>query len=126
MVEGTKATVNMTVSIFTTIGQLFTGGLGVNDLSGPVGMVQMVSETATYGLWYYGFLTAMICVYLAIINMLPLPALDGGRIIFVLITMITGKEVSPKIEGAIHFAGIMLLFGLMIYVSVNDVTRIFG
>ena len=126
VVEGAKATVNMTINLFITIGQLFTGGLGVNDLSGPVGMVQMVSETSTYGFWYYGFLTAMICVNLAIINMLPLPALDGGRIIFVLINMITGKEVSAKVEGAIHFVGIMLLFGLMIYVSINDVTRIFG
>ena len=126
VVEGTKATINMTINLFITMGQLFTGGLGVSDLSGPVGMVQMVNETATMGLWYYGFLTAMICMNLAIINMLPLPALDGGRIIFVLITMITGKEVSPKIEGAVHFVGIMLLFGLMIYVSFNDVIRIFG
>ncbi|MBR5516438.1 MAG: RIP metalloprotease RseP [Firmicutes bacterium] len=126
VVEGSKATLNMTINLFLTIAQLFTGDMGVDNLSGPVGMVQMVSETATYGLWYYGFLTAMICVNLAIVNMLPLPALDGGRIIFVLINMITGKEVSQRVEGAIHFAGILLLFGLMIYVSVNDVTRIFG
>ena len=126
IVEGSKATLNMTINLFITIGQLFTGGLGVDDLSGPVGMVQMVDQTATLGLWYYGFLISMICMNLAIINMLPLPALDGGRIIFVLITMITGREVSPRVEGAIHFAGIMLLFGLMIYVSINDVTRIFG
>ena len=126
IVEGSKATFNMTINLFITIGQLFTGGLGVDDLSGPVGMVQMVDQTATLCLWYYGFLISMICMNLAIINMLPLPALDGGRIIFVLITMITGREVSPRVEGAIHFAGIMLLFGLMIYVSINDVTRIFG
>ncbi len=126
VVEGTKATINMAINLFITIAQLFTGSVGVDNLSGPVGMVQMVNETTSYGLWYYGFLTAMICLNLAIINMLPLPALDGGRIIFVLIAMITGKEVSPKIEGAIHFVGIMLLLFLMIYVSVNDVTRIFG
>lgn len=126
VIEGTKATWNMTKNLFITIGQLFTGSTGVDSLSGPVGMVQMVSETNTYGYWYYGMLLSIICMNLAIINMLPLPALDGGRIIFVLITMITGKEVSPKIEGAVHFAGIMLLLGLMIYVSVNDVTRIFG
>lgn len=126
VVEGTKATWNMTKNLFITIGQLFSGQMGVDNLSGPVGMVQMVNETTTYGFWYYGFLTSLICLNLAIINMLPLPALDGGRIIFVLFTMITGKEVSAKIEGAIHFAGILLLFGLMIYVSVNDVTRIFG
>jgi len=89
-------------------------------------MVQMVSETSQYGLWYYGFLTALICMNLAIINMLPLPALDGGRIIFVLYTWITGKNVSQKVEGTIHFAGILLLFALMIYVTFNDVVRIFG
>ena len=89
-------------------------------------MVQMVSETSQYGFWYYGFLTALICMNLAIINMLPLPALDGGRIIFVLYTWITGKNVSQKVEGTIHFAGILLLFALMIYVTFNDVVRIFG
>ena len=126
VVEGVKATWSLTLALFDTIGQLFSGDVGTDSLAGPVGMVQMVSQTTSLGLWYYGFLTAMICMNLAIINMLPLPALDGGRIIFVLITMITGKEVSPKIEGAVHFVGIMLLFGLMIYVSFNDVIRIFG
>jgi len=72
------------------------------------------------------FLTAMICINLAIINMLPFPALDGGRIIFVLYTMITGKPVNQKVEGAIHFAGLMLLLGLFVFVTINDVTRIFG
>ena len=126
VIEGTKATWNMTVTMFDTLGQLFTGKVGADDLSGPVGMVQMVSETSQYGLWYYGFLTSLICLNLAIINMLPLPALDGGRIIFVLYNMITGKEVSQKVEGTVHFIGIMLLFGLMIYVTFNDITRIFG
>ncbi|MBR5129087.1 MAG: RIP metalloprotease RseP [Firmicutes bacterium] len=126
VVEGTVATWNMTKSLFVAIGQIFTGGVGVDNLSGPVGMVQMVNETTTYGIWYYGFLTAMICMNLAIVNMLPLPALDGGRIIFVLVTMFTGKEVSPRVEGTIHFIGIVLLLGLMVYVSFNDVIRIFG
>ena len=126
VVEGTKATWNMTKNMLVTIGQLFTGNTGVDELSGPVGMVQMVNETTNYGYWYYGMLLSIICMNLAIINMLPLPALDGGRIIFVLIAMITGKEVSPKIEGAVHFVGIMLLLALMVYVSVNDITRIFG
>ena len=124
--EGAKATWNMTVTMFDTLGQLFTGKVGADNLSGPVGMVQMVSETSRYGFWYYGFLTALICLNLAIINMLPLPALDGGRIIFVIYTMITGKKVSQKVEGTIHFVGLALLFTLMIYVTFNDVTRIFG
>lgn len=124
--EGSKATWNMTVDMFDVLGQLFTGKLGTENLSGPVGMVQMVSETTQYGFWYYGFLTALICMNLAIMNMLPFPALDGGRIIFVLYTAITGKLVSQKVEGTIHFVGIILLFALMIYVTFNDITRIFG
>lgn len=126
VVEGAKATWNMTITMFDTLGQLFTGQLGADSLSGPVGMVQMVNQTSQYGFWYYGFLTALICINLAIINMLPLPALDGGRIIFVLYTMITGKQVSQKVEGTIHLVGLALLFGLMIYVTFNDITRIFA
>lgn len=124
--EGAKSTWNITVSMFQTLSQLFTGQLGADSLSGPVGMVQMVSQTTQYGWWYYGFLTALICINLAIINMLPLPALDGGRIIFVIISMITGRPVSQKVEGTVHLVGIMLLFGLMAYVTFNDITRIFG
>lgn len=124
--EGAKSTWNITASMFQTMSQLFTGQLGADSLSGPVGMVQMVSQTTQYGWWYYGFLTALICINLAIINMLPLPALDGGRIIFVIISMITGRPVSQKVEGTVHFVGIMLLFGLMAYVTFNDITRIFG
>ena len=124
--EGAKSTWNITVSMFQTLSQLFTGQLGADSLSGPVGMVQMVSQTTQYGWWDYGFLTALICINLAIINMLPLPALDGGRIIFVIISMITGRPVSQKVEGTVHFVGIMLLFGLMAYVTFNDITRIFG
>ena len=126
LIEGARSTWNITVAMFDTLGQLFSGQVGAESLSGPVGMVQMVSETTQYGLWYYGFLTALICVNLAIINMLPLPALDGGRIIFVVVSMITGRPVSQKVEGTIHLAGIMLLFALMIYVTINDITRITG
>ena len=125
LVSGTQATWNIGKMIFESLGMLFSGEAGADDLTGPVGMVQMVSNSVDYGFWYYGFLTAMICVNLAIINMLPLPALDGGRIIFVLITLITGKKVSEKIEGTVHMLGMALLLGLMVYVCFNDVIRIF-
>lgn len=126
LVDGCEATWNIVKLMFKSIGMLFSGEAGAEDLSGPVGMVQMVSQTETLGFWYYGFLIALICVNLAIINMLPLPALDGGRILFVIFTMITGKKVSAKVEGTVHMIGMALLFGLMIYVTLNDVTRIFG
>ena len=126
LVDGCEATWNMVKLMFKSIGMLIRGEAGAEDLSGPVGMVQMVNQTETLGFWYYGFLIALICVNLAIINMLPLPALDGGRILFVIFTMITGKKVSAKVEGTVHMIGMALLFGLMIYVTFNDVTRIFG
>ncbi len=126
LVAGTQSTWAMTKMMFAALGQLFTGEASPDELTGPVGMVQMVSKTTEYGFWYYGFLTALICLNLAVINMLPLPALDGGRIIFVLYSAITGKQVSEKVEGTIHLAGLALLMLLMIYVTFNDVERIIG
>ena len=126
VVDGAQATWNMVKMMFSALGQLFSGQAGVDELSGPVGMINMVNQTSQYGFWYYGFLTALICVNLAIINMLPLPALDGGRIIFVIYTMITGKTVSEKVEGTIHMVGMALLLALMVFVTMNDITRIFG
>ena len=125
LIGGCQSTWNITKLMFQSLGMLFSGEAGADDLTGPVGMVQMVSQTNELGFWYYGFLTALICVNLAIINMLPLPALDGGRIIFVLFTMLTGKKVSERVEGTVHFVGLALLLCLMVYVTFNDVIRIF-
>ena len=125
LIGGCQSTWNITKLMFQSLAMLFTGEAGADDLTGPVGMVQMVSQTNELGFWYYGFLTALICVNLAIINMLPLPALDGGRIIFVLFTMITGKKVSERVEGTVHFIGLALLLCLMVYVTFHDVVRIF-
>ena len=126
LVAGAQSTWAMTKMMFSALGQLFTGEASPDELTGPVGMVQMVSKTSEYGFWYYGFLTALICLNLAVINMLPLPALDGGRIIFVLYSAITGKPVSERVEGTIHFVGLALLMLLMLYVTFNDVVRIIG
>ncbi len=123
-INGAKSTVNLTITMFDSFKMIFTGDIGADDLTGPVGMVQMVGQTNQYGFVYYASLVALICINLAILNMLPLPALDGGRIIFVLYSWITGRPVSEKVEGAIHLIGLGLLFLLMIYVTFNDVIRI--
>ena len=112
--------------MFESLKMLISGGAKLEDISGPVGIVQMVGETSSQGLWSYGFLVALICVNLAVINMLPLPALDGGRILIVLFGWITGRPVSPRVEGVIHAVGIVLLLGLAVLVTFSDIGKLAG
>ena len=121
--DGVKNTGSMTVMMYDMLRQLFTGDVSVKELSGPVGIVYAVNETAKSGFLYVIYLTALLSLNLAVINMLPLPALDGGRLLFLLIRKITGKRVTDEMEGRIHFIGIMLLLLLMVYVTFNDVIR---
>ena len=119
-----KGTWSMGVTMIKVIGQLFTGDVAVKELSGPVGIVTIVNETSKMGFVYVAYLTALISLNLAIMNLLPFPALDGGRVLFLVIRKITGKRVTDEIEGKFHFAGLILLFALMIYVTFNDIGRI--
>lgn len=123
--NGAKGTWSMTKGMFSALAQLVFGEVSTDELSGPVGIVSLVSETKNYGMIYFGYLVALISLNLALMNMLPLPALDGGRIIFVIIRKITGKMISDNLEGKIHGAGMILLFGFMIFVTWNDITRLF-
>ena len=111
----------MTVMMYDVLRQLLTGDVSVKELSGPVGIVYAVNETAKSGIMYVVYLAALLSLNLAIINMLPLPALDGGRLLFLVIRKITGRRVTDEMEGRIHFIGIMLLMLLMVYVTFNDV-----
>ena len=120
---GIKNTGSMTVMMYQVLKQLFTGEVSVKELSGPVGIVYATSEAAKSGIMYVIYLAALLSLNLAIINMLPFPALDGGRLLFLVIRLFTGKRVSDETEGKIHFIGICLLFALMIYVTFNDVIR---
>ncbi|MBQ9972530.1 MAG: RIP metalloprotease RseP [Firmicutes bacterium] len=111
------------VSMLDIIKQLFTGDVPASELSGPVGIVAVVNDTASYGFIYIAFLMAIISLNLAIVNMLPFPALDGGRLIFIIIRAVTGKAITDEMEAKVHYVGIMLLFMLMIYVTWNDIFR---
>jgi len=121
--KGIESTWDMTVMMVDTFRMLFTGEVSVKELSGPVGIVYVVNDTAKMGIMYLFYLTALISLNLAIVNMLPLPALDGGRLLMIIIRKITGKAITDEMEGKIHFIGIMLLFALMIYVTWNDIVR---
>ncbi len=122
-ISGVKNTGTMTVMMYDIIKKLITGEVSVKELSGPVGIVYAVNDSAKAGVIYVIYLSALLSLNLAVMNLLPLPALDGGRLLFLAIRKITGKRITDEMEGKIHFIGIMLLLLLMIYVTWNDIVR---
>ncbi|MBQ9707701.1 MAG: RIP metalloprotease RseP [Firmicutes bacterium] len=121
--QGVKGTGTMTVMMYKLLKQLITGEVSTKDLSGPVGIVYAVSDSVSYGFINVVYLAALLSLNLAVINLLPFPALDGGRLLFLAIRKITGKAVTDRMEGLVHFFGLMCLFALMIYVTFNDVLK---
>ena len=105
---------------------LVTGKVGVDQMSGPVGVTSAIGDAAKRGLPDLLDLAALIALNLGIVNMLPLPALDGGRFVFLLFELITRKKVPRKVEGYIHFAGLVLLMGLMILITYKDIVKLFN
>lgn len=122
---GTKATLMMSKMMYEVLGDLVSGKAGVDQLTGPVGIVVTVGETARYGWVYLLQLTALISLNLGIINLIPFPALDGGRLIFLLIRKITGKKITDVIEGRVHLIGIIVLFAFMALITIQDIDRFF-
>lgn len=104
---------------------LLTGKISLTSLSGPVGIYQVVGESAKYGFINVVYLIGYICVNVGFINLLPLPAFDGGRVFFMIIEAIRKKPVSPKVENIIHAVGLVLLMILMAVITFNDILRLF-
>ena len=104
---------------------LFTGRFGMEAVSGPVGVTSAIGEAASNGFSHLVYLAVVISMNLGIFNLLPIPALDGGRIFFMLIELIFRKPIDPKYEGYIHFAGIIVLFALMAFVTFKDILKLF-
>jgi regulator of sigma E protease len=109
--------------MYAMIKQLFTGQVPVSELSGPVGIVYVVNKSAAMGFMYFIYLMAMLSLNLAVVNLLPLPALDGGRIVLTVIRKITGKVITDEMEAKINLIGIVLLLTLMVYVTWNDIFK---
>lgn len=107
------------------IGYLFTGKLSLDNLAGPVGIFNIVGETARAGFLNILYLIAYLCINVGFINLIPLPAFDGGRLLFLIIEKIKGSRVSPKIENLIHSVGFILLMVLMVFITYHDIIRIF-
>lgn len=116
---------------FKSLGMLFTGGASVNDLSGPVGVVDIVDDTVEAskedGPLYIFLNLASLCILLSanigVMNLLPIPALDGGRLLFLIIEALRGKPIDKKKEGYVHIAGFLFLILLMVFVLFNDLRK---
>lgn len=109
---------------FQFFGRLFQGQVQSSDVAGTVGIISYLSEAVRSGFEMVLRMTILISISLGIMNLLPLPALDGGRLVFVIIEWIRGKPVNPKVEGTIHFIGLIALFALLIFLTYNDIANL--
>lgn len=126
---GVSTTWETTVMMVDVLGDLFTGQINIMDeeegLTGPVGIVQIIDESAKAG-WVYVFnLAALLSINLGVINILPIPALDGCKLVFLLYEALRGKPVAPEKEGMLNMIGFMLLMGLIVVVTYKDIMRLF-
>ena len=110
--------------IFTSLMDLLRGRESINDLSGPVGIVTAIGQAASYGWQDLLQMLALITVNLGIFNLLPFPALDGGKVVFLLIEGVTGHAVPEKIQSGLTLAAFALFFGLMLFATYNDIVRL--
>lgn len=119
---------------FLSLKMLVEGKVSKDDVAGPVGIAQIVGDTyeatKSYGAAQVTFsmmdIAILLSVNLGIINLLPLPALDGGRLVFLLVEAVRGKPIPPEKEGMVHLAGMVVLMGLMVFIVFNDISRILG
>jgi len=124
-VYGFEQTYELTRTILTNLGMLVTGQVSIEMLSGPVGIYDATDQVVQTGLMNMIMWTAMLSINLGIVNLVPLPALDGGRLLFVGLEVIRGKPIPPEKEGIFHFVGFAFLMLLMLVVTWNDIQRLF-
>lgn len=122
---GFTRTYEITMLIFKSLGMLITGTFSIDDLAGPVGIFQITGQAAQEGLAVLLQFAAFLSINLGIMNLLPIPALDGGRLIFIGLEALRGKPIDPQKESIVHFIGFALLMLLILVVTWNDIQRIF-
>ena len=124
MLEASKLSLKSGVKIVTDtlsgLKMIVTGKVKSEEISGPIGIIKVVGEASKEGASIVFWLMALLSVNVGVLNLLPLPALDGGRIIFVLLEMI-GIKVNKKIEERVHMVGMLILFGFIIFITTNDI-----
>ncbi|MCM3587183.1 RIP metalloprotease RseP [Mesobacillus maritimus] len=122
---GFEETYTWTKEIIFAVGKLVTGQFSIDALAGPVGIYESTSIVAQSGIWYLMRWAAVLSINLGIMNLLPIPALDGGRLMFFAVEAVRGKPIDPQKEGMVHFIGFALLMLLMLVVTWNDIQRFF-
>ncbi|NLC48422.1 MAG: RIP metalloprotease RseP [Tenericutes bacterium] len=121
---GINGFTNNLVTIFKIIGSLFTGEVAVNSLSGPVGIYSLIDSVKSQGFEMLIYLTAYLSINVAIINLIPIPVFDGGRILLLFIEAITKRKTNEKTEIIVNYIGFGLMIILMLYVTFNDIIRL--
>lgn len=112
--------------MFTALGAAIFGGKGISELSGPVGTITIVGEAVRYGFETILRMAALLSINLGIMNILPFPALDGGRLLFLGVEKLRGRPLDRKVESYINLGGLALLFLLMIVLTYQDIARLFS
>lgn len=120
-----KKTISIFKQMAVTVGYLFTGGISISQLSGPVGIFSVVGDQSSAGIMNILYLVAFLSINVGFINLLPIPAFDGGHILFIIIEKIKGSPVKPETENMIHTVGLFLLMLLMVVITFNDILRLF-
>lgn len=124
---GAKRTGEMSLMFLKSLKMIFDGSFKMEYLSGPVGVVQMIGSESSKGFLNFLQILALISVNLGVFNLIPIPALDGGKFLFLLIEALRGKPINEKFEQGLSLIGISILFSLMIYVTIfNDIGRLFS
>ena len=118
-----KATIGFSEALVDSVKMLFTGQVGADDLTGPVGISELVSRTS--GVKEYLYIMSVISVSLGITNLLPIPALDGGKILLLIIEGVRRKPISDKVQIQLQLLGFSLIIALSIFVTYNDIIKIF-
>ena len=125
-VKGPAATWELCKAMLSGFRMLFTGKLSKNDVAGPVGLVKVVGQASDYGVAPYLTLLALVSLNLAFFNLLPIPGLDGGKIFFIILKIISGGRINDDMEYKATVVGMVLLLTLFALITVNDVMNIFG
>jgi regulator of sigma E protease len=123
LTEGIKTTTTISKMMLSFLGELVRGKADTEEVSGPISIIVYMNEAAKTGFLSVLYLTAIISLNLAILNLLPVPALDGGRLLFLFVELVRRKKVPAEKEGMVHFVGLVALMALSIFLMYRDIIK---